>query len=208
MSVARSADESLIVVPADHLRATDLGQGFVPSAEPFLTAALGPGLARIMLRSSAETDPRFKQIVGYVILRYADQVFHYRRSGSVGERRLAGLRSLGVGGHLNADDVAGDLDLESIRRAIRRELSEEVTLSEQPRLRFVGVINDDSTEVGKVHLGVVAVAELESPEATLRDPTLLDGQFDPVAHLIEQAEAFENWSRLCFAALLSPRETS
>lgn len=208
MTATSSGDEPLIVVPVEQLRAAKLGQGFDPSPDPILAAVLRPGVARVMPRSMAEKDPRFKQVVAYVALRHEDRIFHYRRSGAVGERRLAGLRSLGVGGHLNSDDVHGSLDRSSLHRAIRRELSEEVTLTEEPSIRLFGVINDDSTDVGKVHVGLVAVADLRLPDASLRDPTLVDGRFDVARLLLEQSVSFETWSRLCLPALLSLREPS
>lgn len=203
MTPSSSSEEPLIVVPVEQLRLANLGQGFDPSPDAILTAALRPGVARVMSRSLAETDSRYKQIIAYVVLRHVDRVFHYRRSSAVGEPRLAGLRSVGVGGHLNADDVAGVVDVGSLRRAIRRELTEEVDLAEQPSVRFIGVINDDSTDVGKVHVGLVALADLRSTTVNLRDPTLRDGRFDSVSQLIELADSFETWSRLCFPALLS-----
>ena len=208
MTPLSAPEEPLIVVPVEQLRLANLGQGFDPSPDPILTAALRPGVARVMPRSTAETDPRYKQIVAYVVLRHGERVFHYRRSSAVGERRLAGLRSVGVGGHLNSDDVDGVVDLGSLRRAIRRELSEEVDLSQQLAVRFFGIINDDSTAVGKVHVGLVAVADLQDATVNLRDPTLQDGRFDSVGRLIELADSFETWSRLCFPALLSLPVTS
>ncbi|MGH2457496.1 MAG: phosphoesterase [Chloroflexota bacterium] len=208
MTVASSGDELLIVVPVEPLRAAKLGQGFDPSPEPILAAALQPGVARVMPRALAERDPRFKQIVAYVILRHRGRIFHYRRSSAVGERRLAGLRSLGVGGHLNQGDVQDSLDLASLRRAIHRELGEELVLAEQPAIHWFGMINDDSTEVGKVHVGLVAVADLRGSDARLRDPTLVDGRFDLVPRIVAQADDFESWSRLCLPALLSPPAAS
>ncbi len=208
MSPERQVDERLIVVPVHHLRAANLAQGFDPMPEPILTAIFAPRVARVMPRSVAEADPRFKQIVCYVILRSRGLIFHYLRSAGAGERRLAGRRSLGVGGHLNADDANGALDQQGLQRAIQRELNEEVALGDVPSIRYLGIINDDSTEVGRVHLGLVALADLPRPDARLRDATLLDGRFDPPEELAVQAAAFETWSQLCLPALVNLPETS
>lgn len=208
MTPVSRGDEPLIVVPADCLRAANLAQGFDPSPDPILAAAFKPNAARVMPRSAAEADPRFKQIVCYVVLRSGVRFFHYRRSSAVGERRLAGLRSLGVGGHLNAGDVGDAGDPNGLRRAIRRELDEEVVGADAPTIRFLGIINDDSTEVGRVHIGLVALAELAEPVVHLRDSTLVDGRFDPVGRLVEQAGVFETWSQLCLPALVNLLETS
>lgn len=203
MTAPAPGDERLIVVPVDALRAAGLAQGFDPSPDSILAAAFQPGIARVMPRSAAEADPRFKQLVCYVILRHGGQVFHYRRSAGVGERRLAGLRSLGVGGHLNAGDAGSRIDLASTGRAIRRELDEEVCLTEEPSVRYLGVINDDSQPVGRVHLGIVALAELCEPRVHLRDSALTDGRFDPPEALGDRAESFETWSQLCLPTLVS-----
>lgn len=199
--VREQPTELLLVVPARLVRAAGVAQGFDPSPDPILAAVSTPRATRVMPRSEAEADPHFKQLVCYVILRSEGTVFHYRRSAAVGEPRLAGLRSLGVGGHVNATD--GTVGAEGLDRAIRRELAEEVVLTETPTLRYLGVINDDSTEVGRVHLGLVALAELRRPLVRLRDPTLVDGRFDAPARLLDQASAFEGWSRLCLPALIN-----
>jgi len=134
MRSGRVVDEPLIVVPVRHLRAANLAQGFDPSPEPILATVLKPNVARVMPRSVAEADPRFKQIVCYVIVRSQGLVFHYLRSAGAGERRLAGRRSLGLGGHLNADDADGALDHQGLQRAIQRELDEEVALARDTQL--------------------------------------------------------------------------
>jgi predicted NUDIX family phosphoesterase len=208
MRSGRVVDEPLIVVPVRHLRAANLAQGFDPSPEPILATVLKPNVARVMPRSVAEADPRFKQIVCYVIVRSQGLVFHYLRSAGAGERRLAGRRSLGLGGHLNADDADGALDHQGLQRAIQRELDEEVALGDVPSIRYLGIINDDSTEVGRVHVGLVALADLPRPDVRLRDTTLQDGRFDRPEDLAVRAAAFETWSQLCLPALISPPETS
>lgn len=197
------SDELLIVVPVEALHAARLVQGFDPSPQRILDAACKPGVARVMPRLVAETDPRFKQIVCYVVLRSGGSVFNYRRSAKAGERRLAGLRSIGVGGHLNVGDVGDQIGLDGLRRGISRELAEEVTLAEEPPIRYLGIINDDTTDVGRVHIGLIALAELAEPRVSLRDPTLLDGRFDRPETLVARSSSFEGWSQLCLPALIS-----
>ena len=208
MSSLSKRDELLIVVPLERLQAANLPQGFDPNPDPILAAAFNSGVPRVMPRSAAEADPRFKQIVCYVIVRCGSQIFHYRRSRVAGEQRLAGLRSLGVGGHLNAEDVGSALDLSGLERAMRRELAEEVILPEAPSIRYLGIINDDSTEVGKVHVGLVVLAEIENPDVQLRDATLVEGRFDSPETLVSMGSEFETWSRLCLTALINLPETS
>jgi predicted NUDIX family phosphoesterase len=208
MSRLPATDELLIVLPVDELNAANLAQGFDPDPDHILAAAFKPNVARVMPRSAAEADPRFKQLVCYVVLRRGNLIFHYQRSSMAGERRLAGRRSLGIGGHLNAADVGDCLDSQSLRRGIRRELDEEVTVDEEPSVRYLGIINDDSTEVGRVHVGLVALADLSAATVRLRDATLLDGRFDRPEALVSHASEFETWSQLCLPSLVNLQGTS
>jgi predicted NUDIX family phosphoesterase len=195
-------EEEIIVVRVDALRTVGLTDGYDPDPERILAAAFAPGVARPLRRSVAEVDERFKQLVCYVVLLYGDTVFHYCRSGRVGEARLAGLRSLGLGGHLNVSDGIAADSCQGLNRAIRRELSEEVLLDEAATtVDVVGVINDDSNLVGRVHLGLVAFAYCRTPNVSLRDSTLTDGRFDQIAKVERRSAEFENWSQLCLPAI-------
>jgi predicted NUDIX family phosphoesterase len=171
-----------------------------------LDAAFAPGAARPLARSLAEVEETYKQLVCYVVLIYGCEIFHYQRSPRGGETRLAGLRSIGVGGHVNLGDGDQLSGRSTLVRGIRRELTEEVKLPVEPAIDLIGVINDDSNEVGRVHLGIVATAHISSRSVELRDSALIDGRFDPVETLIANQTEFETWSRLClptFARLMS-----
>jgi predicted NUDIX family phosphoesterase len=198
---SNASDEELVVVPVDALQAAGLTNGFDHNPERILAAAFAPGVARPLRRGLAEVDERYKQVICYVVLLYGHTVFHYRRSSQVGESRLAGLRSLGIGGHVNVfDGIDGDAR-SGLRRAIRRELSEEVTLDHEPELTIVGIINDDSNPVGRVHLGLVAFGQSRNVNVELRDATLTDGRFDRIVDVESRGTEFESWSRLCFPAI-------
>ncbi len=155
--------------------------------------------AEFIERARAEQDPAYKQIIPYCILRYGDKVFRYKRSGWAGEKRLQGLYSIGVGGHINRSDVLPLLaDVTSILDWARdRELTEEfgVTYSRPPRL--VALLNDDSTEVGRVHFGAVYEYELDSPEVESREKRVhIHSAFVSIDELVGQAEEYEGWSRI------------
>src|SRR5439155_24195504 len=99
-------DEMLVVIPVERLRSVSAAIGFNPEVAPILAELFQAGATDTMPRSAAELDPRYKQLVAYVALRWQGKFFHYLRTSRVGEQRLAGRRSIGVGGHLNAADVA------------------------------------------------------------------------------------------------------
>jgi predicted NUDIX family phosphoesterase len=150
-------------------------------------------------REKAETDPTYKQIVPYSILRYQNYVFRYKRSDGGGEPRLYDLFSIGVGGHVNPTDVPrhGSNLLPTIEVARERELREEFQIVRADTPHVVGLLNDDSDSVGRVHLGVIYeywlanryVASKEKEKVTYHE-------FISLANIVIQDSEYENWSRI------------
>jgi len=178
-------------------------QGFTPHAEHYLAELLVPELMDYRPRSQVETDPSLKQLIPYVVFRCQDEVFCYTRGKSQGESRLHSLRSLGVGGHVSREDAGGERTRLAYESALARELAEEVSIRSPGTIRLVGLINDDSTAVGQVHLGVVHLYELERPEVWPREEGLAESGFVKVAAVRDSREDFETWSRICIDALLA-----
>lgn len=197
-----SHSERVLVVPAAELDRLGRFQGFSDEAERYLSALLAPGRGAFRPRSEVEEDPSLKQIIPYVVFRSGDSVFCYTRGKSQGETRLHRLRSLGVGGHVAEEDADGRATLDAYEMALRRELDEEVAVDSEGTIRRVGLINDDSTPVGQVHLGVVHLYDLARPAVTPREDGLAEPGFVPIADLRDQAERFETWSQICLRAFL------
>jgi predicted NUDIX family phosphoesterase len=194
--------QKVLVVPSAEFDRLGRFQGFHPVADRYLDALLVPELVQFLPRSSVEDDPSFKQIIPYVILAHGDRVFCYLRGKSQGEARLHRLRSLGVGGHIEDVDADGRGTRDAYEMAMRRELEEEVEVAAPGELKVVGLINDDSNEVGQVHLGVVHWYELEKPEARPREEGLADAEFLTFDELLARKEEFETWSKFCIEALI------
>jgi predicted NUDIX family phosphoesterase len=192
----------VLVVPGAELDRLGRFQGFCPEAERYLGALLVPELMQYRPRSQVEDDPSFKQLIPYVVFRCKDSVFCYTRGKSQGEARLHHLRSLGVGGHVAEDDAQGQKNRDAYESALRRELDEEVELRSPGRLRLVGLINDDATAVGQVHLGVVHLYELERPEVFSREDGLALAEFLPISTIRNLRPEFETWSQICIDSLL------
>jgi predicted NUDIX family phosphoesterase len=184
--------EQVLVVPATVLHEAGLFHGFTDRAEHYLPRVLEASGLRFLPRDLAEHDPTFKQLIPYLVLRHAGRVFHYRRGAAGGEKRLTARRSVGIGGHVCSDD--GDL-AGAYRRGLLRELAEEVDLEGGYRERCLGLINDDRTPVGQVHLGIVHVLDLDSPVVRSREESLAGGGFARPAELRQEIEAFETWSQ-------------
>lgn len=194
--------ERVLVVPGEAFDRLGRFQGFSGEADRYLRALLVPELARFMVRSEAEVDPSFKQIIPYVVFRSGGAIFCYTRGSSMGEARLHRKRSLGVGGHVDEADADGRATLDAYEMALRRELDEEVILDSPGRLARVGLINDDETAVGRVHLGVVHIYDLDRPEVRPREEGLAEAGFVPIGDLLADRERFESWSQICLDAVL------
>jgi predicted NUDIX family phosphoesterase len=196
-------DDRVLVVPARELDRLGRFQGFSDDADRYIDALLAPGLGDFRPRREVEDDPGYKQIIPYVVFRAGDAVFCYTRGTQQGEGRLHRLRSIGVGGHVDEADADGRATPDAYEMALRRELDEEVAVAAPGRLRRVGLINDDSTPVGRVHLGVVHLFELERPEVTPREAGLAEAGFAPLAELRRLRGQFETWSQICLDSFLA-----
>jgi predicted NUDIX family phosphoesterase len=198
--------ETIVCLAAPHLDSIGLSEGF-STVDAELHAQLFD-CSQLWLgpRPELETNERYRQLVSYVVFRHADAVLTYRRTAKGGESRLHGRTSVGVGGHVNAADVAchgGEIDIaETLRRACAREIAEEVQCGDITSLRPVGVIKESVNAVSRVHLGVVVECWLTHRDVRPRDPGLVDLRFVSVADLTHLADEMETWSA-CLLSYLS-----
>lgn len=190
-------DEKVLVIPTARFRAAGYFHGLLAATDAYRAAILDPSAFSFRPRYEVETDPSFKQLIPYIVLKCGDLLFHYRRGSAGTEKRLETLRSVGIGGHISEADATGGTD--PYHTGMMRELAEEVNVGSGFVERCIGFINDDRTPVGSVHLGVVHVFELESPSARSREDALADAGFAPLAELAKQAEQFETWSQFALA---------
>jgi predicted NUDIX family phosphoesterase len=197
--------EHILVVPTAEFHRLGHFQGFCDETERYLRGLLDPAHTSYQPRPAMEQDPSFKQLIPYVIFRYSDAagqtlVFQYTRGKGQGESRLHAKRSIGVGGHISADDAAQS---SAYDEGMRRELEEEVIIETPYRGRIAGLINDDETDVGRVHLGVVHLLEVERPAIRPREEDILDAGFRPVGELLSDFDRFESWSQICLQAMFA-----
>lgn len=195
-------DERVLVIPGSELDRLGRFQGFSPDADRYLSALLVPEFMDYRPRSEVEDDPGYKQIIPYVVFRSGEAVFCYTRGRSQGESRLHRLRSLGVGGHVSEEDAQGGRTIDAYEAALGRELDEEVAIGSPGRIHRVGLINDDSTPVGRVHLGVIHLYELDRPEVGPREDGLAEAGFLPIETVRELRGGFETWSQIAIDSML------
>lgn len=197
--------EHVLVVPTEVFHRLGHFQGFSHEVDRYLDELLSPEHTSYRPRAEMEEDPGFKQLIPYVIFRYLDDagrdtVFEYTRGKGQGEKRLHAKRSVGIGGHISADDVSEGA-LHPYQEGMRRELEEEVVIETPYAERCVGLINDDETEVGRVHLGIVHVFDVERPAVRPREDDICQARFRPVEELLADLAGFETWSQICLRAL-------
>jgi predicted NUDIX family phosphoesterase len=145
-------------------------------------------------RAAVEIDRSWKQVIPYLVLRDGPRYFLMRRTQAGGDARLHDRWSIGVGGHLNPGD--GDL-----AGGLRREWREEVLADFEPAFRLIGLLNDDSTDVGSVHVGAVYVAEAAGRAVEIRETEKLAGGFAGPDEVRAVVDRMESWSALVFAHL-------
>ncbi len=205
------AEETVLVFPRQLL--VELGdfQGIQLEASRYVNAILDGGQTRFMPRSQAEENPEFKQIIPYVLIRQGECWLHYVRGKASGEKRLVAKGSIGVGGHINPEDQSlFDSGRDFYNRAVQRELHEELRTDGEFRTRIVALLNDDSTPVGQVHLGVVHVCELSDENVSRGEASLTELRFLPLQELRNRREQLETWSQFCLdhlGTLASVRRT-
>ena len=197
--------EDVLVVPRSLLERVGIFQGFCGDTASYLPLLLDPRHTSWRPRASVEEDPSFKQLIPYCVLSWraedgTPRYFAYTRGGGQSEARLRAKRSVGIGGHIASTDGEHGDDV-SYESGMKRELAEEVAIGGTWTSRCVGLINDDATPVGSVHLGIVHIMELERPEVASRESELVECGFDTLEKLLADRERFETWSQIALDAI-------
>jgi len=190
MTETTTSVEQVLVVPRSTLMGDPGWHGIrtngLGAFEAFVASA-----GRFAPRPEMEVSRAWKQVIPYLVLRDRDRYFLMQRTRAGGDVRLHDRWSIGVGGHLNP----GDRDLLG---GLRREWHEELVADFEPAFRLVGLLNDDTTDVGAVHLGAVYVAESDGRPVEVRETDKLRGAFASAAEVRAVAPDLETWSRLAF----------
>jgi predicted NUDIX family phosphoesterase len=199
------AEEQVLVIERKILEKAGMFEGLVFDVERYLREIFVQGVPRFINRSAAEEDPGYKQIIPYVIMSCDGKYLSYVRGTRAGEGRLTGLRSIGIGGHINPADnevPLFDTDFRKMyRKAVEREVAEEVTVETAHTDRIVALLNDESNEVGSVHLGVVHHWILQAPKVSKREQMITQMAFMEPAELNKVRDTMETWSQLCLTGL-------
>ncbi|OHB59357.1 MAG: hypothetical protein A2167_07330 [Planctomycetes bacterium RBG_13_46_10] len=197
-------EEQVLVVQRKVVEKVGIFHGLVFDVDRYLREIFVPGVPRFIPRTQAEKDPSYKQLIPYVIMACDGKLLSYVRGKRAGETRLVGLRSIGIGGHINPVD---DMPLfntnfyDTYIAAVQREVAEEVSVQANHTDKIVALLNDDSTEVGSVHLGIVHYWNLDAPKVAKREQMISQMSFETAAKLLEVRDTMETWSQLCLDGL-------
>ncbi len=191
--------EQILVVKRELFDSLGSFEGINTDVETYHAALLDPSNNFFIDRAAAEEDPTHKQLIPYALFRYQGKFLNYARGKSGGEARLHAKRSLGIGGHINPVDTRDDtLGLETYMAGVEREIEEELNINGNHSQKIVAILNDDSNEVGKVHLGVVHLFDLDTGDVTANEDAIADLKFSTVAELQgEMRDSLESWSQFC-----------
>src|ERR1051326_2017587 len=187
-------EERVLCFPRKLLDELGVFQGLSLEIERYLPALTSPGHILYLNRSEAEQDRRYKQLIPYVLVLCGGRILRYRRGKGGQENRLHGWFSGGIGGHISEEDHGLFSNAVGYHDGMRRELMEEVAV-EEVNESAVAVINDDSTEVGYVHFGVVHVMHVANENVAGRRSGILSPEFIPVAAAANDLSVYESWSR-------------
>lgn len=202
-------EEQILVVKRNVVEEVGMFHGLAFDVDRYLDKIFRPGIPRFMPRPQAERDPGFKQIIPYVIISCDGKYLSYVRGKRAGETRLVGNRSIGIGGHINPVDDAplfGDFR-QTYREAVKREVCEEITVEGNYTEKEVALLNDDTNEVGKVHLGIVHLWQLDAPAVARKEQMITQLAFHSLQELQQMRDTMETWSMLCLDGLTKLTKT-
>jgi predicted NUDIX family phosphoesterase len=195
-------DENVLVVRRTLFDELGSFHGLNFDPQRYVDALLSRGNNFFLPRAQAENDPTHKQIVPYAIVAHGDTVLYYVRGKKAGEQRLVAKGSIGIGGHMNdSDESLFAWDERAYRAGVEREVNEEIKIDSPFEDRIVALLNDDTTEVGRVHLGIVHVFKLAEPKVQKREAMIPNLAFLSADDLRARRATLETWSQICLDAL-------
>jgi predicted NUDIX family phosphoesterase len=187
-------EEYVLVFPTKILTEIGQFQGFSSDTQNYLDIILNKKNIQFRQRKYVENDPSFKQLIPYVVLKHKDTYLTYQRGKLQSEKRLFGNYSLGIGGHISVFDE--NMFSSSYYEGLSREVNEEIRINCKYTDKLIGMINDDSNDVGKVHFGIIHMFELENTNIKAKEKSIKNISFMGGKMLLQKLDLFENWSKI------------
>ncbi|PYJ22298.1 MAG: hypothetical protein DME99_05875 [Verrucomicrobia bacterium] len=193
-------NESVLVIKRSLFDELGSFQGLNFEPEKYLSAILLRGNNLFLPRDQAEQNPAYKQIIPYALIVFENRVLRYVRGKKAGEQRLVAKGSIGIGGHMSEEKdkfLWHTTDEQAYRAGVEREVNEEIPFED----RIVALLNDDTTDVGRVHLGIVHIFKLAAPKIEKREAMITGLTFLTKEELVSRRESLESWSQICVDSL-------
>jgi predicted NUDIX family phosphoesterase len=196
-------EEQVLVIERKGFEEVGAFNGLATDVERYIDKLFAQGVPRFIPRPQAETDPSFKQLIPYVIMTCQGKYLSYVRGKKAGEKRLVAKRSLGIGGHINPVDwtlFTAD-PYKTYLEAVQREVAEEVSVETKYQDKVIALLNDDSNDVGQVHLGIVHLWTLDEPKVNRKEQMITQMGFMALPELQQVKDSMETWSQICLEGL-------
>jgi predicted NUDIX family phosphoesterase len=196
-------EEQVLVIERKVFEEVGAFNGLATDVERYIDKLFAQGVPRFIPRPQAETDPSFKQLIPYVIMTCQGKYLSYVRGKKAGEKRLVAKRSLGIGGHINPVDwtlFTAD-PYKTYLEAVQREVAEEVSVETKYQDKVIALLNDDSNDVGQVHLGIVHLWTLDEPKVNRKEQMITQMGFMALPELQQVKDSMETWSQICLEGL-------
>lgn len=150
-------------------------------------------------RNEMEEDEDYKQIIPYMIFKSKDELFLMQRGNNGGEKSLAEKYTLGIGGHIRKEDITS----ENIIDWGKREFEEEINYNgEFYKSKIIGLINDQNSKVGRVHLGIGILIEGEGNKISIKDE-FQNGKMLNIKKCNDYFEKMEFWSQIIYKEIIN-----
>ncbi len=195
----KNDNEEILVVERSLVERLGMFQGLKLDADRYLAELLNPRHYRFVPRHKAENDESLKQLIPYFLICHDHKIWCYVRGKKSGEERLVAKASMGIGGHINNEDINLFGDVYST--AALRELEEEVKIEGAYQQKVVALLNDDETPVGRVHLGVIHILRASTPNVVKREGVITESGFRTLDELRGMRERMETWSQICLDSI-------
>jgi len=197
-------NENVLVIKRSLFDELGSFQGLNFEPEKYLSAILLRGNNLFLPRDQAEQNPAYKQIIPYALIVFENRVLRYVRGKKAGEQRLVAKGSIGIGGHMSEEKdkfLWHTTDEQAYRAGVEREVNEEIKIDTPFEDRIVALLNDDTTDVGRVHLGIVHIFKLAAPKIEKREAMITGLTFLTKEELVSRRESLESWSQICVDSL-------
>lgn len=194
-------DEKVLVVPRNIIFKDGVWQGIKTEKLDYYLSLIKNNY-QFKTRGEVENDDSWQQIIPYILFSYKDKYFLYKYLEKAGEKRLVNNYQLGVGGHINLIDVKQNEDI--LETAARREWEEEIEYKGKILGRkLIGILNDDTRQVEKVHLGLIYHFIGDSPEISVKEKNILEGKLIELNNLNDYLKNSEGWAPIVYQEYLS-----